>query len=122
MEMFRSPEIRWIFAAQVVFAAVVTVLAGLFCGLYGATSAALGGIIGVVANFGSALRALRIGGKTTPMHLFRALVAGEVLKFALVVLLFCLVFAAYRDVAVPPLFAGFISTLVVYWVALLKQS
>lgn len=115
-------KIRWILGMQLLFAAGAGLLAAAIWGWAGSISALLGGFVGVAANSGAAFRALRVKEKSNPMHLFRALAAAEVLKYALVVLLFCLVFAAYRNVLAIPLLMGFVSTLAVYWVALLRKS
>lgn len=86
-----------------------------------AISVLLGGAIGVVANIGYVWRAMRATPGCDPLRAYRAQAAGEALKFALTVILFSLVFMNYKAVAVLPLFAGYVSTFVIFWVALLKQ-
>ena len=101
---------------------VVTLAAAIISGFPAAFAAALGGMTGVLANTTAAYRSLRVVDKTNPVLSLRSLAAGEALKFVVVVLLFALIFTLYREIAVLPLFAGFISTFFVYWLALLKQG
>ncbi|HRE18568.1 MAG TPA: hypothetical protein PLW86_16125, partial [Rhodocyclaceae bacterium] len=56
-----------------------------------------------------------------PIKVYRAQAAGEGLKFLLTLLGFAFVFLGYKTVAVLPLFLGYTSTFVVFWIALLKQ-
>ncbi len=86
-----------------------------------AVSTLIGGSIGIVANLGYVLRAMRMTTDVDPLRLYRAQSAGEGLKFALTFAGFALVFWGYKDVAALPLFLGYASTFVIFWVALLKQ-
>ena len=69
-----------------------------------AVSILIGGSIGIVANVGYVLRAMRMGR-----------------KFALTFAGFALVFWGYKEVSALPLFLGYASTFVIFWMALLKQ-
>lgn len=121
-EMALPREIRWLIWGQITLASAVVIISGIVAGFSAALAAAIGGGIGVIANSCAAFRALRVSAKINPVLSFRSLAAGEVLKFALIVVLFALVFSVYREVAVLPLLVGFIATFAMYWVALLKQG
>jgi ATP synthase protein I len=56
-----------------------------------------------------------------PIKAYRAQAAGEGFKFILTLAGFALVFLGFKEVAVLPLFLGYASTFVIYWMALLKQ-
>jgi F0F1-type ATP synthase assembly protein I len=53
---------------------------------------------------------------------FNAQVAGEGYKFAVTLLLFAVVFKSYAQLAALPLFLAYAATVVVYWMALLRQQ
>ncbi len=84
-----------------------------------AVSALMGGGIGILGAFVYAWRAVR-GNETDPGKVYRAQLLGETYKFAVVLGGFALVFLGYKDLAALPLFLGFVLTVVVYWMALLK--
>jgi ATP synthase protein I len=105
---------------QMVVTLVAALLAGSVQGVHAATSALLGGSISVISGYAYAWRALRTS-DGTPRRAFRAQVAGEGYKFALTLLLFAAVFKNYAQVEALPLFLAYASTIVVYWLALLKQ-
>ena len=115
------PQVRWILSWQLALAALLAVIFGLVWGTHSAISALMGGLIGVLANAGYAWRALRMSAGSDPVRLYRAQAAGEALKFALTLGCFALVFIEYKEVAALPLFLGYASTFVIYWMALLKQ-
>lgn len=114
-------QVVWILSRQ---AALTIVLGAIAWGVVDARSAAsvlIGGSIGVIANLGYVLRAMRLTSGSDPVKLYRAQAAGEGFKFLLTLAGFALVFLGYREVAVLPLFLGYASTFVIYWLALLKQ-
>jgi ATP synthase protein I len=115
------PQVRWILSCQVALATFLGLIAWGTAGGGAAISMWLGGAIGVIANAGYVWRAMRMAPGNDPLKVYRAQAAGEALKFALTILLFALVFMKYREVAALPLFLGYASTFVIYWVALLKQ-
>jgi ATP synthase protein I len=86
-----------------------------------ALSVVIGGSIGVIANLGYVLRAMRMNDGLDPVKAYRAQAAGEGFKFALTFAGFALVFWGFKEVAAFPLFLGYASTLVIFWMALLKQ-
>jgi len=97
------------------------VLAAALVSVNAAVSVLIGGSIGIIANLGYALRALRMSSNTDPVKAYQAQAAGEGFKFLLTLVGFALVFLGYKGVAVLPLFLGYASTFVIYWMALLKQ-
>ncbi len=115
------PQVRWVLSRQVAISAALALGVWGVAGSSAAISALLGGAIGVIANFGYVWRAMRAAPGSDPLRAYRAQAAGEALKFALTVILFALVFMHYKTVAVLPLFMGYVSTFVIFWVALLKQ-
>lgn len=115
------PHVSWIISRQVALAFALAAIAALFVGTNAALSVLIGGSIGIIANLGYVLRALRMGSGTNPIKVYRAQASGEGLKFVLTLVGFALVFLGYKEVAVLPLFLGYASTFVIYWMALLKQ-
>lgn len=114
------PQVRWVLDRQLLLTAVLAVGAWVAAGGHAGLSAFLGGAIGWVANLAYLWRAMGQGSDTEAAGAFRAQVAGEAAKFSVTLLLFALVFLAYRDVAALPLFLGYGSTFIVHWMALLK--
>lgn len=114
-------QVRWVLSRQIALAVVLAALVWALSDRNAAVSVLVGGLIGVVANAGYVLRALRMANSTDPIKVYRAQAAGEGLKFLLTLLGFAFVFLGYKTVAVLPLFLGYTSTFVVFWMALLKQ-
>jgi ATP synthase protein I len=110
------------FALRVVAGqAVVTVIAGiLFWGLAGANgarSALLGGGIGTVANLAMALLSFGSRAGSDAQYAMRAFLVGEAVKLGLVVVLFVVVMKVLK-VSPAALFAAYVATFFVYWIAL----
>lgn len=104
--------------------AVAVLAALIFLGWSGtaaATSALIGGAIAVVPGAFYALRVIRSRG-ASPDRVLRAHYAGEFGKLVLTFAMFAAAFAWMKNVSVLPLFAAYIATLAVYWVALLMSS
>lgn len=118
------PQVRWILRCQFLLTLAAAASAGLFAGLHAAVSAMLGGGIAMASAFAYAWRALRPSGNTAAdaRKAFNAQVAGEAYKFAVSLLLFALVFKVYVQLAALPLFLAYAATIVVYWMALLRQQ
>jgi len=114
------PQVRWVLSCQLLVTLVATLAAGVAQGLHAAVSAVLGGGIGVISAYAYVWRALR-GSGSDPKKAFHAQVLGEGYKFAVTILLFALVFKSYGQLAALPLFLAYAATIVVYWMALLKQ-
>ena len=115
------PQVSWILSRQAALAIILAVAAGLFVNVNAAVSVLIGGSIGLIANLGYVLRAMRMSSGADPVKAYQAQAAGEGLKFLLTLVGFALVFLGYKGVAVLPLFLGYASTFVIYWMALLKQ-
>lgn len=115
------PHVSWIISRQAALAIVLAIAAWALVGENAATSVLIGGSIGVVANLGYVLRAMKMPEDGNPLKVYRAQAAGEGLKFVLTIGGFALVFWGYREVAALPLFLGYASTFVIFWMALLKQ-
>lgn len=118
------PQIRWIIRRQMIVTLVAGLLAGMLLGFDAAVSAALGGSIAVSSALTYAWRAWRQSEaeKRDAKTVFNAQVAAEGYKFAITLLLFALVFKNYARLAALPLFLTYAATIVVYWLALLKQQ
>ncbi|KAB2927519.1 MAG: hypothetical protein F9K30_03550 [Dechloromonas sp.] len=114
-------QVSWILSRQAALAIVLAAGAGLFVDANAALSVLIGGSIGFIANLGYVLRAMRMSSGSDPIKVYRAQAAGEGFKFALTLAGFALVFWGYKEVAALPLFLGYTSTFVIYWMALLKQ-
>jgi F0F1-type ATP synthase assembly protein I len=101
--------------------AVVTVIAGtLFwalAGANGARSALLGGGIGTVANLAMALLSFGSRAELDAQYAMRAFLVGEAVKLGLVVVLFVVVLKVL-EVSPAALFAAYVATFFVYWIAL----
>jgi len=115
------PHVSWILSRQAALALLLGVVTWVSVGSNAAISTLIGGSIGIIANAGYVLRAMRVSTGDDPLRLYRAQSAGEGLKFALTFAGFALVFWGYREVAALPLFLGYASTFVIFWMALLKQ-
>ena len=114
-------QVSWILSRQAALTIVLAILAWAIFDVDAAVSILIGGSIGVIANFGYVLRAMRMTTGTDPVKAYRAQAAGEGFKFLLTLVGFALVFLGYKQVAVLPLFLGYGSTFVIFWMALLKQ-
>ena len=115
------PQVSWILSRQAALAIILALAAGMILDVNAGVSVLIGGSIGFVANLGYVLRALRMSAGSDPVKVYRAQAAGERLKFVLTLVGFALVFLQYKKVAVLPLFLGYTSTFVIYWLALLKR-
>jgi ATP synthase protein I len=94
------------------------------CGVDAAVSALLGGGIAMASALAYVWRALRPSGQAgaDAKRRFNAQVAAEGYKFAVTLLLFAVVFKSYAQLAALPLFLAYAATVVVYWMALLRQQ
>jgi len=110
------------FALRVVAGqAVVTAVAGLLfwalAGAEGARSALLGGGIGTVASLAMTLVSFGSRAGSDAQHAMRAFLVGEALKLGLVVVLFVVVLKVLK-ISPAALFAAYVATFFVYWLAL----
>ena len=105
----------------VVGAALAAVLWGVM-GIVAGYSTLLGCLIAVVPNALLALRLMAPRRDPGAKALLRAAWIGEVLKLAVTVLLFVLVFTQVRPLSAAALFAGFIATQLVVFSGLLMRG
>jgi ATP synthase protein I len=103
----------WQAVTTVVVALCSWVIAGELAGL----SACIGGGISTLASLAMALLAFRRGTSADALSAVRGFFAGEAAKLATVVVLFIVVL---RTLKVSPLamFAAYVATFIVYWLAL----
>ena len=104
-------------AGQAVVTVIAGVLSGALAGRKGALSALLGGGIGTVANLAMALLSFGSRAGAGAQHAVRAFLLGEAVKLGLVVVLFVVVLKVLK-VSPAALFAAYVATFLVYWVAL----
>ncbi len=118
------PQVRWVLRCQLMVTLAAGLLAGMTLGFNAALSALLGGGIAMVSAFAYAWRAWRSSGQagSDARKAFQGQVAGEGYKFAVTLLLFTVVFKSYAQLAALPLFLAYTATVVVYWIALLRQQ
>lgn len=112
-------DVSWIVRRQGVVTLCGAIVAGVVGGKNAAVSALLGGGIGILGALAYVWRAMS-GKETDPGKLYRAQMLGETYKFAVILGGFALVFIGYGDLVALPLFLGFVLTVAVYWMALLK--
>jgi ATP synthase protein I len=103
---------------QVLVACSITVVFLVASGYLAAKSAAVGGAIAVIPGAFYAWR-LVASRKASPDRMLRVHVAAESGKLALTFVMFGVTFAWMKDVSVIPLFANYISVLLMYWLALI---
>jgi len=116
------PQVRWVLVCQLVVTLAVGLVAGVALGFDAAVSAVLGGGIAMASASAYAWRALRLSKQADARRVFRDQVAGEGYKFVVTLLLFTVVFKSYAQLAALPLFLAYVATVVVYWMALLRQQ
>lgn len=114
-------DVTWVLRYQALAVAGVSLVAGGLGGLAAAVSALAGGGIGILGALAYVWRAFAgHDGEADLRKLYRAQMLGETYKYAVILGGFALVFLGFREVAALPLFLGFATTVVVYWMALLK--
>ena len=84
-------------------------------------SAALGVIVGIVPTIFYAWR-ISQPSELSPPRAFGYQVQGEIGKYMITVILFSIVFIFVKELEVVALFSSYISTLLVYWCALIKLN
>lgn len=116
------PQVSWILSRQAALTIFLGLTAWIVFNANAAISILIGGSIGIIANLGYVLRAMRMNNAgLDPVKAYRAQAAGEGFKFLLTLIGFALVFLKFKEVSVFSLFLGYASTLVIFWMALLKQ-
>jgi ATP synthase protein I len=104
-------------AGQAVVTVIAAILSWALAGPGAAASALLGGGIGTVANLAMALMSFGSRAGSDAQHAMRAFLVGEALKLGLVVVLFVVVLKMLK-VSPAALFAAYVATFFVYWIAL----
>jgi ATP synthase protein I len=111
-----SKPIRTVLQWQLAATAATTLLAALLAGFHGATSAAAGGTVSVVAGLAAAFVASRSDAKSAGRVLVGALRA-EAVKIGLAVLLLWLVLANYEEAVAAAFIGAFAVTMVIFSMA-----
>ena len=112
---------RPVIGLQVLCTAAATLLSAWLAGLHGAISAALGGLIGIIAGLAFAVLAARSKSRSAGEALYAAFRA-EAVKLALMVLLLWIVLATYRNVVAIGLIGSFIATVLIFTMAVLVRD
>lgn len=113
-------EVQWVLTRQLAVTLVAAAFAGVLQGFHAFLSAIAGGSISMLGAYAFARRSMR---KPSPVvkQAFGTQINGELHKFAITLLLFAAVFKGYEQVLALPLLLTYASTIVVYWLALLRQ-
>jgi ATP synthase protein I len=114
-------EIRRILLLQAALVAILGGAALILGGVDQARSAALGGLTGFLPNLAFAFGAGRDRPGRSAREVLNAFYLGEAVKLALTVLLFIIVFQL-PNIVFLPLFAGFISVTMAFWLALFLRN
>ena len=113
-------KFRPVIGSQVLATIIIASIAAWFAGVHGAISAALGGLIGIIAGLVFVLLAARSAeskGRSAGEVLFAALKA-EAAKLFLAMLLLWLVLALYQEVVVVGLIGSFVVSILIFSMAL----
>lgn len=109
----------WLLRTQAVMAVVAAIVAGLFAGAGSALAVLAGGGIGIVLTAISALRTGAVSAAGDPVAIAAAFYRGMLMKMALAVVMFVIVAVMFAEWFLPVI-AGYVVTLVAYWIALLR--
>ena len=116
--MVDNSAVRRIILIQVAVAVAMALLMLVIYGLTAAVSAFVGGAIGFLTSLVYAKKMLAPPGSEAK-KIIRAHYSAEAYKLIFTILLFSLVFTQYKEVHALSLFATYVATLAVYWVALI---
>ena len=108
--------VRTVLKWQLLATAVMVAAGGLFAGLHGAASAALGGLVSVVAGLSAGLVASGGRRNSAGEILLRALTA-EGVKLGLIAMLLWAVLASYSEVVVLAFLGSFMLTALIFAMA-----
>lgn len=111
-----SRPIRTVLRWQILATVALAILAGVLDGLHGALSAALGGLVSIVAGAASGLVATLGKANSAGGVLITALKA-EGVKFGTIAILLGLVLASYGEVVVPVFIGSFMATILIFSMA-----
>lgn len=113
-------KFRPVFRSQILATIIIASIAAWFAGVHGAISAALGGLISIIAGLVFVLLAARSAeskGSSAGEVLFAALKA-EAAKLFLALVLLWLVLATYAEVVVVGLLGAFVVSILIFSMAL----
>ena len=116
-----SKPIRTVLRWQVYATVLIAAAAGLWAGLHGAVSAALGGLVNQAADLAYALL-VGGGGIRTAGQTLRTLFRAEAVRVLLIVFLLGAVLSAYKEVVHPVLFLSFAVSVIVFRMAILVKE
>ncbi|MDT8410669.1 MAG: ATP synthase subunit I [Wenzhouxiangellaceae bacterium] len=109
----------WLLRTQAVMVVAAAIVAGIFAGKGWALAVLSGGGIGIVLTAVSALRTGAVSASGDPAAMAAAFYRGMLMKMALAVVMFVIVAAMFAAWFLPVI-AGYVVTLVAYWIALLR--
>lgn len=112
---------RPVIGLQLLCTVAATLIAGWFAGVHGGISAAVGGLISVVAGLAFAALVSRSKGRSSGEVLLVAFRA-EAAKLALIVVLLWVVLANYREVVVLGLIGSFSASILIFAMALFVRD
>jgi F0F1-type ATP synthase assembly protein I len=116
----RNALVRWVLGGQLVLTTVLAGVAGMLGGAMAAVSLAVGGLIGFLANLAYVWRAMQP--ESDPGKALKGQLVAEFYKFAVAVTLFAVVFATFRHIVAVMVFAGFSTTFMIHWFAMLRRN
>jgi len=111
-----SKPIRTVLRWQVTATVTLALVAGLWAGVDGALSAALGGLVNICAGLGFAVAAA-LGSAESAGGTLLAALRAEAVKIGLVVILLWLVLATYKGVVVTAFIGAFAVTVLIFAMA-----
>lgn len=114
-----AQTVVWMLKVQAVMAVAAAVAGAVFFGKTVALAVLAGGAIGIVLTAISALRTGAVSASGDPVAIAAAFYRGMLMKMALAVVMFVIVAAMFAEWFVPVI-AGYVVTLVAYWIALLR--
>jgi ATP synthase protein I len=116
MLRIQSRPVRTVLVWQVLLTALLAAIAGLLAGVHGAVSAALGGLVSIIAGLAFAMVMQSSNIQSADGTVVTALRA-EATKIGLAVILLWLVLALYKDVVLIVFIGSFISSILVFSMA-----
>lgn len=111
----------WLLRMQAVMTVVVALAAAFVGGRQAALAAIAGGGIGLILTALAALRAGMAAGSGEPARIVAAFYRAMAMKLFVAVILFVIV-AKWFSAFFVPVLAGYIATVVAYWLALLRMG
>lgn len=108
----------WVITAQLTLTVVISLILLIAQNLVVAASAFAGGAVGFLTSLVYAKK-MFAPQDAELKKIIRAHYSAEAYKLAFTILLFSFVFTQFKEVHALPLFATYVATLAVYWVALI---